>query len=198
MLARKTIRYSIVNCRLSHLIKIRRWKKAQIKILVNGFGGPLTTLKLADFRFWPKIRTVNPFGKYKMTASWNQKFDKWSRWPCHRLKMSSSTIFLHCCENIHKMEEISHFDAVSVYSRTWTLVILLRGLLDCKACDYLQQCPKQISHGYIIDDAIHALLLNINLLYYYMRNFCNLIRLEQWYFSLIWNTYMGKLQTFCG
>ena len=35
-------------------------------------------------------------------------------------------------------------------------------------------------------------------LYYYMRNFCNLIGLEQWYFSLIWNTYMWKLQTFCG
>ena len=31
-------------------------------------------------------------------------------------------------------------------------------------------------------------------LYYYMRNFCNLIILEQWYFSLIWNTYMWKLQ----
>ena len=35
-------------------------------------------------------------------------------------------------------------------------------------------------------------------LYYYMRNFCSLIGLEQWYFSLIWNTYMWKLQTFCG
>ena len=35
-------------------------------------------------------------------------------------------------------------------------------------------------------------------LYYYLRNFCNLIGLEQWYFSLIWNTYMWKLQTFCG
>ena len=35
-------------------------------------------------------------------------------------------------------------------------------------------------------------------LYYYMRNFCNLIGLEQWYFSLIWNTYMWKLQTFGG
>ena len=35
-------------------------------------------------------------------------------------------------------------------------------------------------------------------LYYYMRNFCNLIGLEQWYFTLIWNTYMWKLQTFCG
>ena len=30
-----------------------------------------------------------------------------------------------------------------------------------------------------------------------MKNFCNLIGLEQWYFSLIWNTYMWKLQTFC-
>ena len=30
-------------------------------------------------------------------------------------------------------------------------------------------------------------------LYYYMRNFCNLIGLEQWYFNLIWNNYMWKL-----
>ena len=38
------------------------------------------------------------------------------------------------------------------------------------------------------------------ILYYYMRNFGNLIGLEQWYFSLIiiWNTYMWKLQTFAG
>ena len=36
------------------------------------------------------------------------------------------------------------------------------------------------------------------LLYYYMRNFCNLIGSEQWYYSFIWNTYMSKLQTFCG
>ena len=35
-------------------------------------------------------------------------------------------------------------------------------------------------------------------LYYDMRNFCNLIDLEQWCFSLIWNTYMWKLETFCG
>ena len=34
---------------------------------------------------------------------------------------------------------------------------------------------------------------------YYMRtSFWNLIGLEQWYSSLIWNTYMWKLQTFCG
>ena len=37
-------------------------------------------------------------------------------------------------------------------------------------------------------------------LYYYMRNFCNLIGflIEQWYFSLIWNTYTWKLQPFSG
>ena len=35
-------------------------------------------------------------------------------------------------------------------------------------------------------------------LYYYMRNFCNLIGLEQCYFSLIWNTYMWILQPFAG
>ena len=33
------------------------------------------------------------------------------------------------------------------------------------------------------------------LLYYYMRNFCNLTGVEQWYFSLIWNTYVWKLQS---
>ena len=31
-----------------------------------------------------------------------------------------------------------------------------------------------------------------------MTNFCNSIGLEQWYFRIIWNTYMWKLQTFCG
>ena len=35
-------------------------------------------------------------------------------------------------------------------------------------------------------------------LYYYMRNFCNLIGLDHWCFSLIWNTYMWKLQNHCG
>ena len=34
-------------------------------------------------------------------------------------------------------------------------------------------------------------------LIYYIRSFCNLIGLDQWYFTLIWDTYMWKLQTFC-
>ena len=38
-----------------------------------------------------------------------------------------------------------------------------------------------------------AVVEMFNLLYYYMRNFCNLIGLDQWYFSLIWNTYMWKI-----
>ena len=47
--------------------------------------------------------------------------------------------------------------------------------------------------------ATFIIIINaLHLLYYYMKNFCNLIGLEQCYFSLIWNTYMGKLQTFCG
>ena len=32
---------------------------------------------------------------------------------------------------------------------------------------------------------------------FYPYTFCNLIGLEQWYFNLIWNTYMWKLQNFC-
>ena len=50
-------------------------------------------------------------------------------------------------------------------------------------------------------DFIHWFLcwvcIIIVILYYYMKIFCNLIGLEQWYFSLIWNSYMWKLQTFC-
>ena len=41
-------------------------------------------------------------------------------------------------------------------------------------------------------------VVQLDALYHYMRNFCNLLGLEQWYFSLIWNTYMWKLQTLCG
>ena len=39
-------------------------------------------------------------------------------------------------------------------------------------------------------------IVKLQCLYYYMKNFCNLIGLEQWYFSLVWNTYMWKLQNF--
>ena len=42
------------------------------------------------------------------------------------------------------------------------------------------------------------LLVVLGELYYYMRNFCSLIGLEQWYFSLIWNNCMWKLQIFWG
>ena len=34
------------------------------------------------------------------------------------------------------------------------------------------------------------LLVYARLYYYIMRNFCNLVGVEQWYFSLIRNTYM--------
>jgi len=46
-----------------------------------------------------------------------------------------------------------------------------------------------------LDKALNNEPRPLLLLYFYMRN---LIGLEQWYFSLIWNTYMWKLQTFCG
>ena len=38
---------------------------------------------------------------------------------------------------------------------------------------------------------------DFTVLYYYMRSFCNLIGLEQWYFSLIWNT-CWKITSLCG
>ena len=45
--------------------------------------------------------------------------------------------------------------------------------------------PKAMQNG----------ILSIILLH---EKICNLIGLEQWYFSLIWKSYMWKLQTFCG
>ena len=33
------------DCRLSPVVKIRRWKEAQIEILANSLGDPLITLK---------------------------------------------------------------------------------------------------------------------------------------------------------
>ena len=41
-------------------------------------------------------------------------------------------------------------------------------------------------------------LIQFLFLYYYMTNFCNLIGLEQWYFSLIWITYMWNYKPFAG
>ena len=39
------IAHNSLACRLSPVVKIRRWKEAQIEILVNGLGDPLITLK---------------------------------------------------------------------------------------------------------------------------------------------------------
>ena len=54
------------------------------------------------------------------------------------------------------------------------------------------QCSKQL-----LPVPWPFVILRFHCLYYYIRNLCNLICLEQWHFSLIWNTYMWKLQTFC-
>ena len=39
------IAHNSFDCRLSPVVKIRRWQEAQIKILVNGFRDPLITLE---------------------------------------------------------------------------------------------------------------------------------------------------------
>ena len=41
------------------------------------------------------------------------------------------------------------------------------------------------SAGNHFGSILHCIQLPFSLLYYYMRNYCNLIGLEQWYFSLI-------------
>ena len=57
-----------------------------------------------------------------------------------------------------------------------------------------QSCAL-LNHNPLYKDCLQITLI---ISYYYMRNFWNMIGLEQWHFSLIWNTYMWKLQTFCG
>ena len=61
----------------------------------------------------------------------------------------------------------------------------------CELSHMLVKMSKNVNNDVSKDS-----LIVLCFLYHYMRNFCNLIGLEQWYFSLIWNTYMWKLQTF--
>ena len=51
--------------------------------------------------------------------------------------------------------------------------------------------------GFTLSDMTTYFVFN-EYLYYYMRIFCNLTGLEQYYFSKIWHTYMWKLQSLCG
>ena len=41
-------------------------------------------------------------------------------------------------------------------------------------------------------------LIILIIIIFYMKNYSNFIGLEQWYFGLIWKTYMRKLPTFFG
>ena len=62
---------------------------------------------------------------------------------------------------------------------------------------YLHMWKDHCCYGYKINCVFHSKKLlkwnglvfhwHLYNLYYYMRNFCILIGLEQWYFSLIWN-----------
>ena len=64
------------------------------------------------------------------------------------------------------------------------------------SCCRRRRCLSSLFRGETSGGVLKCRLFSI--LYYYRRNFCNLIGLERWYFSLIWNTYMWKLQTLCG
>ena len=74
----------------------------------------------------------------------------------------------------------------------------------CEFSLLLVELEKWPSRNEVSDQISHESYFLVELngkfvsVYYYMGNFCNLIGLEQWYFNLIWNTYMWKLQTFCG
>ena len=41
------------------------------------------------------------------------------------------------------------------------------------------------TNEHLLESSVIIFLVELSRLYYYMRNFCNLIGLEQWYFSLI-------------
>ena len=74
------------------------------------------------------------------------------------------------------------------------IFVLTKCTIYCEKCSCFCPCFSlgcYYAHFSDLKELFHVL-------YYYMRNYCNLIGLEQWYFSLIWNTYMWKLQTFCG
>ena len=98
--------------------------------------------------------------------------------------ISQPTIYnnsLNTLVDIHKLKNyVGHFllQMLSVFFQdTWL------GPLQCK---------------YFFKRLNFTKTVHILVLYYYMKNYCNFIGLQQWYFSLIWNTYMWKLQTFCG
>ena len=65
-------------------------------------------------------------------------------------------------------------------------------------CNFSVSRPLIFVQLYTYTRSIQKQLIKYDTLYYYMRNFCNLIGLEPWYFSLIWNTYMWKLPPFAG
>ena len=100
-----------------------------------------------------------------------------------------STIFY--CEVKRYISQALTLPALSVrYNNKNSLIALINVM-------------KQLVHALIITITKLLNLIGYQLpwlqpLYYHMKNFCNLICLEQWYFSLIWNTCMWKLQTFCG
>ena len=69
-----------------------------------------------------------------------------------------------------------------------------------RACKYRLpansvQCNSEANQGTWYGNSTDLQFIKLQYLYYYMRNFCTLIGLEQWYFRLIWNTYLWKLQT---
>ena len=125
--------------------------------------------------------------------------------------MLSSHVKYHCCYGyiinhafhskqlfqwnglVFRVEKIFHLFAALTCEISWlsTLKEKFCIVLSVQPCNILY--ISKISQSMILQK--YQLFI---LLYYYMRNFCNVIGLEQWYFSLISNTYMWKLQTICG
>ena len=119
----------------------------------------------------------------------------------------------------HKRSYDSHSDSVASESQPlrvktaisftkwhpWTSVssspaaVYQHLFIICSTSKVVIRCPVLYAKALISAPApLNTVESWLQLLYYDMRNFCNLIGLEQWYFSLIWNNHMWKLQTFCG
>ena len=87
---------------------------------------------------------------------------------------------------------------VDVYTRQWNTCMVVGRILP--ANNHLFHIVKCFYSRRSRPIVYLTVILSMTLLTlsYYMRNFFNLIGLEQLYFSLIWNTCMWKLQTFWG
>ena len=116
-----------------------------------------------------------------------------------RSNIKHSTVFHHHMKHLEVRQKYSaaHFIFNSLL---WVFHLVMKHCVLCLI--YYVMIFSAVIYTIYYNIMGDKLLLNFGAkfqrLYYCIRNFCNLIGLEQRYFRLIWNTYMWKLQTFRG